>query len=72
MKNQKIETNLAALSVVERRVAERLDGQEEPMKEESRKTKPERRTMFNGNTIVQGIMWHEILSDPLCKRRRKK
>ena len=28
--------------------------------------------LLDGKTILQGIMWHEILSDPLCKRRRER
>lgn len=30
------------------------------------------RTLFKGNAIAQGMVWHEILSGPLCKRRRNK
>jgi len=72
MKNQIIENNPTVLSEVARTVAEWPQEQEEVVKEDKRKGKPLKRTGFSGDTIVQGIMWHEILSDPLCKRRRNK
>lgn len=41
------------------------------LKEEQPKL-PQRKRMVNTENIVQGMMWHEIFSDPLCKRRRDK
>lgn len=31
-----------------------------------------KKSVINTKDIVRGMMWHEILSDPLCKRRRNK
>ena len=27
---------------------------------------------MDGTVVVQGMLWHEILSEPMCKRRRKR
>lgn len=28
--------------------------------------------LLRGSNVVQGMVWHEIFSEPLCKRRRNK
>ena len=44
----------------------------ENIKTEESKANSAGNKLLRGSNIVQGILWHEILSEPLCKRRRNK
>ncbi|MBQ7360069.1 MAG: hypothetical protein IJW63_08245 [Lachnospiraceae bacterium] len=63
------QTNNSAVAAGENYVAMNV---EQEQKAVSGSSKTFCRALFRNNTIAQGMVWHEILSGPLCKRRRNK
>lgn len=74
-------TNLRIREVAKRNVSDLADNkgakQEAVVNLSAAKMNPEKKAasrngLMSSTTLVQGMVWHEILSGPLCKRRRNK
>mgnify|MGYP003295656688 CR=1 FL=1 len=59
-------------SVIEDTVAEKETVIEKSVESVSTNTKTRKGSIVCLENIQQGILWHEILSEPLCKRRRNR
>ena len=67
MKSLKVENSRCLPEEPVEQVEEKiLNAEEFPDKKRGTKLR------MNGTVVVQGMLWHEILSEPMCKRRRKR